>query len=208
MLKKTVKILFPLISAIIGLLLANYFNIFDYFTFVPNEHKYDVCITVYFAIVDILLTEAQEFAQKRVIPYVFSSVNIVFHPKAVEPDIKIVPTIQFNSLNIAEINMTVSITGKRSHFKNTKLVIPAPAFVDIQNNYKRDEVQVINNKYVLELEKLFGSSIDTHTTQTFTIILAQTPVDGESVTEVCPSIEHKKWCVRYAHNKANIKAVK
>ena len=55
MIKKAWKIITPLLSAVIGVCLANKFNIFDFLPFVPNEYTYEICITAYFAVIDIII---------------------------------------------------------------------------------------------------------------------------------------------------------
>ena len=208
MVKKIFKILFPLLSAFIGLLLANHCNIFEFLTFVPKEYKYDVCITVYFALSEVLLNELYNCVKQKIVPYFRSSISVVFHPAQVEPDINTTPTIQFNSQGLAEINMTITIAGKKEHFEQSLLVIAAPDFADIQNNYKRDAVQVSGNKYTVKLKDLFGEKSDATTTQTFRIVFAQAPVDGESISDIKSKIEKKNWHINYTCNEANIKAVK
>lgn len=59
--KKAWKIITPLLSAVIGVCLANKFNIFDFLPFVPNEYTYEICITAYFAVIDIIIDFFMEF---------------------------------------------------------------------------------------------------------------------------------------------------
>lgn len=56
MIKKILKLVTPIFSAIIGLLVANKFNVFEFMTFVPEDYKYEVCITTYTEWVNIIIT--------------------------------------------------------------------------------------------------------------------------------------------------------
>ena len=56
MVKGIWKLVTPIISAIIGIYATNTFNVFALLPFVPDEHLFDICITVYFAIADISLS--------------------------------------------------------------------------------------------------------------------------------------------------------
>lgn len=45
----------PILGAIVSLLATNTFNIFNYFPFVPDEYRYEICLTVYLAVFDFLI---------------------------------------------------------------------------------------------------------------------------------------------------------
>ena len=51
------KVLKPIIGAILGLIVEKKFNLFSYFSFVPAEEAFNICITVYFALAEIFLEE-------------------------------------------------------------------------------------------------------------------------------------------------------
>lgn len=54
MTRKLLKISKPLIVALIGVYLTNKFNIFNYISFIPTDKAFDVCITVYFAALELV----------------------------------------------------------------------------------------------------------------------------------------------------------
>ena len=205
--KKVLKVVFPLISATIGLLAANQFNIFNLFTFIPDGYKYEVCITVYFTVADILLTELYELIMGRVVPNFYSSIEVITHSTNSDPNIKVNPTVTFNSECVAECQVTIRISGKRDHFKDSYLLISPPSFATIQSNYKRKEVKVTDNTYRISLDQLFGTNSNMATEQMFRVVFAQDPVDGESIAEITPVIKQKKSYVRYRHNTMKIKTV-
>ena len=64
MVKGIWKLVTPIISAIIGIYATNTFNVFALLPFVPDEHLFDICITVYFAIADIIIELIAELITK------------------------------------------------------------------------------------------------------------------------------------------------
>lgn len=53
MIRNISKVAKPLVVALIGVYFANKFNIFGFITFIPEEKSFDICITVYFAILEM-----------------------------------------------------------------------------------------------------------------------------------------------------------
>lgn len=58
MIGKILKITKPILITLVAILLANNFNIFSYFTFIPSEYSFEICITAYFTTLFIFATNA------------------------------------------------------------------------------------------------------------------------------------------------------
>lgn len=202
------KLVMPVISAVIGIAAANVYNLFDFISFIPKEYSYEICMTVYFAVADVILEAAMEFCIDWLTSHYFSKIEIVLFQPNAEADIQIHPTLVFNSVDQTESGISIKVKGYKKHFKDTRIRIKSPAFADIQSNYRRREVSVIDDSYYISLEALFGGNEYACFTQKFRIILAQIPVDGDSIVKIEPEIEKKRWNVIYKHNYVQIKAVK
>lgn len=206
MIEKLWKLVAPIISGIIGILVANKFNLFNMLPFVPVEYAYEICITVYFAIADVIIDQASEFISKIIKNRFCSEIEVVLYLPNTEANISSNPIIVFNNEDLAEAGISVSVRGRKKHFKKTEIQIKNPAFADVQSNYKRNEVRTDNECYYINLEALFGSNERTSFVQNFRIILAQMPVDGVSIAKLEPLIINKRINVIYKHNYAQIKA--
>ena len=86
MIKRIWKILTPILSAIIGVLVANTWNVFALFPFVPQNSVYEICLTAYFAIVDILLEFLWDWIV-NIYEKLISSLNVVLSVPGTRNDI-------------------------------------------------------------------------------------------------------------------------
>lgn len=204
------KIIKLLIGAILGLFLANKFNLFSYFPFVPEEYALDICVTVYITLAEILIDEGFDWLCKYITNQVISDIEVIMTVANSNADISYNPEIRFNSEGLAEANINVKINGRRKDFDNCKIVLRRCAIADIQNNYKTSGVSVDSNgDYRIDIYSLFGGSQERTTLDfTFKISLAEVPVDGESAARLEPEFENKKVNVILKKNYAMIRTVR
>lgn len=202
------KIIASIISAIIGILAANRLNIFALMSFVPTDYAYDICITVYFAIVDIILEVLQEYLFGKIKKWFFSELEVIIYLPGTNINVSTDAILDFNADDLTEANISVKIAGLKRHFKDIDLLIKKPPFAEIQNGYRRREVQVDNENYRIKLVELFGNNDWTECEQEFKIVMIQDPVDGDSSVIMSPELSEKKCNIRYKHNNARLKAVK
>lgn len=200
------KLLTPIASAILGIWAANKFNLFEFLTFIPTDYVYEVCITVYFAIIDVILEILRELLCNFLKEKFFSEIEVIIYQTNTEPNIKNNPTLIFNSEDQTEACILVSVKGNKKHFKNARIQIENPACAEIQGNYKSRAVSIDNDTYCISLEDLFGGYNKSNFEQKFRIVLAQIPVDDECIAEIRPEIIKKRFNVLYKHNCAKVKA--
>ena len=209
MLKKVLRVITPIISAIIGIVLANYLNIFDWMPFVPKEYSYEFCISVYFAMADVIIDFLKEFICDKIQNKFFSIANVLISKPGTEINIDTNAVLNFNEDDLTEALITVYIKGHKKHFKDVELVIKKPAFAEIQEGRSmRQEVYLDSNNYYIKLEELFGHSESVKCKQVFQIALIQNPVDGDSSVTLVPELNKKKRNIRYHHNNAELRAVR
>ncbi len=208
MIKRLWKIVKPIISATIGILVSNYLNIFEALSFVPAEYAYDICITVYFAIADVILESVQEYFYEKVRKGLFSELEVIIYQPGTSSDIGSDVMLNFNADDLAEAIISIKIAGMKKHFRDVDLVIKKPSFAEIQNGYRRKEVQIDNEDYRIKLTELFGNSSQIECEQEFTIAMIQDPVDGDCSIIMTPELSQKKRSIRYKHNNAKLKAVR
>lgn len=208
MISKAWKLITPIISVVIGIWAANQFNLFELLPFIPQDYVYEVCITAYFTIADVVLDWISSFLEKLIKDNLFSELIIVIYQPNTDIDISITPTLLFNANDLSEACISVQVRGKKKHFEGMEVQIKNPGFADIQSNYYRNEVRVDDNNYYIDIGRLFGGNDYGEFKQEFRIVMAQVPVDGESISKIEPEISKKKHRVIYKHNHAKIKAVR
>jgi hypothetical protein len=208
MIKWTWKIFTPIISALIGILAANQLNIFALIPFVPTDYLYEVCITAYFAIADVVLDALQEHYSEKISKWFYSELEVIIFQPGTSINFSTDSVLDFNADDLTEANISVKITGTKKHFKDIDLLIKKPSFAEIQNDSRRREVQIDNENYRIKLAELFGNSDQIECKQEFKIVMIQDPVDGDSSIIMSPELSKKKRNIKYRHNNAKLKAVR
>lgn len=208
MIKKIWKIIAPVLSAIIGILAANKLNVFDFLPFVPDEYSYEICITVYFAVVDIIIDALMNGILYFVKNRFMSELEVVISQQGTNINVGTDSFLEFNADDLTEANVLVKIKGRKNHFKNINLIIKKPAFAEIQSTYRRSEATLSRNNYCIKLESLFGNSDFIDSSQTFKIAMIQDPVDGDTSVILSPELSKKRCGLIYKHNNVHLKAVK
>mgnify|MGYP007059928350 CR=1 FL=1 len=195
----------PVLSAIIGLWLLNCFNIFEKIPNIPPDYVYEIGITVYFAVVSSLLEIGYYLIVSKLKPVLFSELELIFVNINADPDIEYNPQIRFNSEGTAEIDISISVKGKRKHFKNSIIEIKSPGFADIQQNKKSHGVSVNSDTYSINLEEIIGTGSTVELKRTFRIVFADIPTDGDSQAIVKPELKNKNMHILYKYNGVCVK---
>ena len=100
MIIKILRIVASLFGAISALFIAQKFNFFQYLPFVPEGKAYDVCITIYFTIVECLISFLFEFIGKLIETskvYVTCMCFTDFHNISISN----IPFVTFDDMDIA-----------------------------------------------------------------------------------------------------------
>lgn len=188
--KSILNILKPIIAAIISLLALYKLNVFDYLTFIPNEYRYEVGITVYFAFFEILIETIFDCIGAKL----FSNLDIVISSKNTFGDLTSTPQIDFNSMQIAEMFVKISATGTKKQFAATAIKIPCPSFVTMQVN-EQNAAAVIDpdGDCIINLQRLFGNIYErTQIDCEFIISFIREPVSNAGNVKVRPIIVSSK----------------
>lgn len=156
MIKKIWKIITPIISAIIGIVAANHLNIFELLSFVPRDFTYEVCITAYFAIADVLLDALQETVFDKLQKKCFSKIEVIISQPETNVNIDTDAILTFNSDDLAEATVIVDIKGQKKHFQDIELIIKKPAFAELQGASRRREVRLDSENYCIKLADLLA----------------------------------------------------
>lgn len=195
-------------GAVIGLLLTKWINVFEYFEFVPKEYKYDICITVYISICELVVGSIADYLLNFIREKLLSTVKVTVYLPQSSPDICHNPEIRFNPEGITEANVEVEYDGLVKHFRETKLIFRHLAVADLQSNISRREVTIQNGDYIINLEELFGgTNIRSSGKYNYKILLSQYPTDSENNVRLEPEIMNKKLCVKFFKNYAQIRTV-
>lgn len=199
------KLLAPVLSAVLGLIAANNYNFFETLPFVPQESAYDICIAVYFAIADLLISTFVEFVKNK-IDKNCSKVDVLVSVPGIEADLNTCPTILFNSQGTAEMQVIVCLAGKKEHYKNAKITLCDTGFITLQPSVRTQGVSIAQNgDYVIDLSALTGNADIIDIKQSFRIVMQENVPDGSRTMSLKPNINIKTIFLKYSCNHATIK---
>lgn len=181
------KIFIPIISAIIGLLIANKIDIFAQFKLPESISSYDICIAVYFPVVDIIITSVTDLIKSALFS---QSIEVIMWLPGNNPEIKAEPSIILREERPSEIKLTISVIGSKCLCGSSKVIIEPPNFVTFGLPRSNPAMHIDENgKVVLSVDKLFGGQKKVNTQQEFRILLTKEQVEGTSSSVIDPIFE-------------------
>ena len=202
---KLFKLFIPLLSAILALLVANKYNFFATLRFVPEQSAYEICITVYFAISDLIVSSLIKFLQSKMENF-WSRVEVLISIPHTEASLQTPPTILFNSEGTAEMQVNVHLKGKKKHYKGTKIIICDTGYITLQPSTRARGVSIAENgDYTIDLYAITGNGTTIDVKQTFRIVMEENVPDGSRTMTLEPGItKHNLW-LKFSRNHAIIK---
>lgn len=203
--RKFLQVIVSLIGSLFALWVAHGINIFDYMTFVPQDKSYDVCITVYFTIVEAILNISyimlmEWFDQKKV------EIEAIMFTANEEPNRNTCPIIRFDAMGIAEVNMKVSLKGKRSQLINKTIILHAMNQVEYQVGRRGSGAKVDNEgNYIIEIEKLCNNQEMINMNETYKLVLQRGTLEDSAQIMISPKLNDNKCkLISFSANDAKI----
>ena len=190
--KKWLKLLASTIGIIIALCLTKFINLFDYVTFIPQDKKFDVCLTVYFAVigslVNVLWEHAENWIEKK-----RTSIEVVFHLPTEIENMSSVPKVTFNESDVAEVCMHVRIKGNTANILEYSLIIRYLRQADMQPG-KKGVGSVIDyeGNYVLRINEICQNLETISYEADYPILFQRSEFENRMEINVCPEIQSEK----------------
>ena len=158
--KKFLNVISIVLVTLLSIFLAQTFNIVRYVGFVPEEITFETCITIYITILeyirDILIDSINAYINKNK-----SVIRCVFYKKGEVEDINYNPMLKINGGNhIEQIDVVVSIKGKKKNFKDCLIESNFPDWVDIQKGNKDSASKVVGRKCIINCNNILNNSYE------------------------------------------------
>lgn len=204
--KKWLQLIVSFVGSLLALWLASFFNFFDYITFIPADKSYDVCITIYFTLIETVLNIAYsawiEWWEKEK-----TQIETVIYLPNEEPNRSGCPVIRFNSMDMAEIKIKLVIKGKCKNIINKNIVLQTMTQADMQIGRRGIGAVIDNNgNFVIKMCQLCQSREEIETEETYKVVLQRGNVEDSSQITMKPilSTGSKNWRVKYISNEAKL----
>lgn len=199
---KIIRVVLSLIGAIVALIIAHQFNIFEHMDFIPGDKAYDVCVTVYFTVVESLINIIWD-SVASIIKEKQTEVKVVlFNDKNyVSPGCN--PVVRFNDMDVAKVFARVYISGNVKNINDKKVMIYAMSQMDFQIGNKGSALSLDENGNIsIDLKKMCGNQDKVQLSEDFSFIM-QRSVKGENITVISPELQKGSF-VKYICNNATI----
>lgn len=195
------RIVFSYIGAVISLFVAHYFNPFSIMSFIPGDKAYDVCITIYFSVSELVVSVAIAKIDAMV-DSLFSDVRVMFSHRNEKVEINSQPAIHFNELDMSEVELSVIIRGPKKFFADTTIIIPKIAQADYQLGRECIGARINENgDFCIDLMTLCGQIQNVDMTEKFLITLQRAPIDNSAEIVITPEISPKSHGrIRFSYN--------
>lgn len=199
------KIAIPLVSALIGLKIVDCINVFQVFHLIEDaDRAFDVCTSVYFAIVDATIYSGTEFIKNTFFPS--QNIQVVLSKPGDMVQYNSIPDLVLREDRPNEAKLTVKINAKKKTCKGLYLVIENPNFATMQLPAASIAACVnAQGNLVIDLEKLFGNQEQTNTNQAFRILFSREPVSGVCQSELYAKLSKEPWLISFETNRMIIR---
>lgn len=201
---KIFKLITPFLSAFLGIIAANKFNLFEIFSCIPEESVYDICIGVYFSVADLLISFLLELI-KYMLEKNCSKVEVLVSTPNATANLSTCPIIDFNSDGISEMQVIIHLVGKKKHFKDVKITLCDTGFITLQPSIHSPGISIAENgDYVIDLTVLTGNASIIDIKQSFRIVMQENLPDGSRTMFLKPNISKKNIFLKYSCNHATV----
>lgn len=195
------RISIPLLSAVIGLKVVEQFNFIQVFGIIADVDKaFDICTTVYFAIVDVVLLSVVEWIKSTFFPT--EVIQVTFSKPGDMVQNESVTDLLLKESSPTEAKITVEINARKKTCNGLTLRIDGVNFATMQLPIASSVASVdANGDYIIDLEKMFGNQEIAHTTQSFRILFSKEPFNGVCQSELYTKLNKEPWFLTFITNK-------
>ena len=192
MMKKFFRLLLSFVGFVIALLVAHGFNIFDYMTFVPQDKKYDVCMAVYFAVMETGITFLYDWIDDCIAKNK-TYIEAIFHLPSEYSNSNSIPIIRFNEMGIAEVKLHLVVKGRCTNLTNNGVMISVPQQVDAQFAKKGVGIKRDNQgNLLIMLDEVCRNREVFEGEEDYKITFMRRDFDNEASISIAPELLAKK----------------
>ena len=199
-----VKVLLKaILIPIISVLVLNKFDLTDYFTFVPKEYRYEICLTICLAVIEALCEFLEKFiAAKR------AEVTCVFSKSGNDKDIRNVPLLICESnMGVATIDCYIELKGNLKRLRKCKVQMVLPSWLTPQISAKDAVLKYLDDKLIWEFDKVLPreGNKDQYITLRNKISFIKNVDDNSMSIELDPQMKNVKG-INFQTNKFKVKS--
>ena len=196
------RLAISILSAILGIFTAHFFNPFAWVTIIPDGSAYDICTALYFTVFDILLNYVFDWIEKNF----FAEIVVIISAPGTVVSVEADPMIELNASGLAELCLNLRLRGKRKHFVENEIIVPAIGMATIQPASRGQGVNLnAEGDNTILLSDIIGHGEYVEIDREFRLAVLMLPSDNIQSECISPRIGNSKWNVRFKCNRAVIR---
>ena len=178
----------PLLSAFIGLWLLSIYNVFDSNDYLKQIDKsFEIGVTVYFAVIDILLSLVTSYINKTLLKKQY--LEILFSVPGMQGVVNAPTILKVIPDQPAEAVVSVRIKAKRKTVENVKITLPAIVLASMQPSMANKAISLdVHGNYQINISALIGNSTYVSIEQGFRILFLKEPFDEVGKMDINPEL--------------------
>ena len=145
-------ILKVVVIPLLAMKLIGWFNIFEYFTFIPEDRVFTLGLSAYLGILEFFWLSIVRWIQSR-----YCKIKCTFSKAGESVNINSIPEVRFNQQDIAKVSCTVEVSGYSKRLLKNSIEISFPKWVDVQIE-SSNIIILQNNTYKIDLESMINEN--------------------------------------------------
>lgn len=185
----------------IALFFLDKINILSIMPFIPKDKLFDVALPLYVGAIELGCRTLLGLLEERT-----SSVIITFFSRGNNPELGVNPMIFFNKEDLAEVCLSVRLSGSKKAFQGKTIKIPSVDFASVQPGEKSNYITMdTDGSLSIDLQSLFGEvNITSKSSVSIPIVYIQEKYYDDREIDISPQFNGKRlyWFgyVKYEHN--------
>ena len=179
---------------LIAVFLLNKFNFFNYITFVPDDYKFDVGLTLYLAVLEAIAEILEQVYSNSL-----AEIECIFYQRPEDINIKNTPVFLCSdqTAGVANVSCRVQLKGNIKRLRNCRLSLDLPNWLTSQAPQSSQVMQYSGNSLIWSFDALLSNNTvvnEEGAKVTTTIPLIRTTGDETLVVvlqpELLPGLKH------------------
>lgn len=186
----------------IALFFLDKINILSVLPFIPKDKLFDVALPLYVGAIELGHRTLLGLLEERT-----SSVIITFFCRGNDPELGVSPMIFFNKEDLAEVCLSVRLSGSKKAFQGKTIKIPSVDFASVQPGEKSKYITMdADGSLSIDLQSLFGEvNVTSKSSVSIPIVYIQEEYYDNREIDIIPQFEGKRLYrfgyIKYEHNK-------
>lgn len=183
------RLISPILSSLLGLLILNFFNIFDYINIAPDDLKNELALSLYILVLQIFFQYIDEFLSNTIYTTIilenYIDNNIVKNPVFI---------LSKDNISVKQISFNLKINGFIKILKGNSIKIIFPDWIQVQVLQGKSNIKSANNELVITFDSIIPHNRKNNIAyeEQFKIGIIRNNIDEKTSIDIVPTISKRR----------------